>query len=160
MKRTRTGSGDREDGQIGLLILGLAVVVLTLVVGIVDVTAVQLARVRVYDAADAAAVDAADALAEERAYRTGVAAGLPLTDAGVHAQAARFLAATQRPEHVTAWAIEAASATGDGHAATVTLTATIEVPLADALIASALGPVTVTVAATAEGRLDGAAPAP
>jgi Flp pilus assembly protein TadG len=57
-----------EEGQIGILILGLFSIVLVLILGAIDVTAAQLARMRLLDAADAAALDAADALDERAAY--------------------------------------------------------------------------------------------
>lgn len=143
-----------DDGQIGILILGVCVVVLTLVVGVVNVTAVQLARVRLYDVADAAALDAADALSEEAFYRAGVGPRFPVTEDGVRDQAARHLAATPRPDRVTSWALDAGTGTRDGHAATVALTGTVEVPLGSGLLESVFGSVTITVVASAESRID------
>jgi Putative Flp pilus-assembly TadE/G-like len=58
----------REQGQISLLILGFTVIALMLIIGAVDVTAVQLARTRMLDAADGAALDASDALDNGSAY--------------------------------------------------------------------------------------------
>ncbi|MCO5310611.1 MAG: pilus assembly protein TadG-related protein [Austwickia sp.] len=153
----------RDDGQVGLLVLGVCVVLLTLVVGIIDVTAIQLARVRLYDAADAAAVDAADAVSDERAYRDGIGTRIPLSQEGVRTQAARFLAGTDRPDHVTSWGLADGTGTSDGRTATVVLTGTVEVPLAAPLLGAVLGPVTITVTATAQGHVDPAgagAPAP
>lgn len=142
-----------QDGQIGLLILGVCVLVLTLVVGVVNVTAVQLARVRLYDVADAAALDAADALADDAAYRTGVGTTIPLSDAGVREQAGRHLAQSERPVHVSSWDLAPGTGVGDGRAATVVLTGTVEMPLASALLAAVFGPVELTVSATAQARV-------
>ena len=61
----------REQGQIGVLALGLFVLAAILVLGAIDVTAAQLARMRLLDAADSAALDAADALDERAAYEGG-----------------------------------------------------------------------------------------
>lgn len=152
----RRGRRRGEDGQVGLLILGVCVLVLTLVIGIIDVTAVQLARVRLYDAADAAALDAADALAEEAAYRTGVSPRIPVTEDGVRDQAARYLAGSPRPAQLSTWALAAGTGTRDGHAATVVLTGVVEVPLGSALLGSIFGPVEISVTATAESRVGAA----
>ena len=43
-----------ESGQVSVLILGMVMLAMLLIVGGVDVTAAQLARVRLVDAADAA----------------------------------------------------------------------------------------------------------
>ncbi|HET8595211.1 MAG TPA: hypothetical protein VFM07_08190, partial [Intrasporangium sp.] len=42
-------AGHRDEGQIGLLILGLFSIVALLIVGAIDVTAAQLARMRILD---------------------------------------------------------------------------------------------------------------
>ena len=52
----------RDDGQVSILIIGLLGVVLLLVMGGVDVTAAQIARARLFDASDSAALEAANAL--------------------------------------------------------------------------------------------------
>ena len=157
--RDLTQRGD-ADGPVAVLLLRLCLLVLPLVVGIVNVTAIQLARVRLYDAADAAALDAADALAEEALYGGGRGPRLPLSEQGVRDRAARYLAASERPDRVSAWALAPGTGTRDGHAATVALTGTVEVPLGATLLGSVFGPVTITVVATAEARLDPAGPAP
>ncbi len=149
--------GQREEGQIGLLILGACVLALTLVVGIVNVTAVQLARVHLYDIADAAALDAADAVRDEDLYASGVRAGLPLTDDGVRESVARFLAGTQLPVNVSAWALERATVRpgeppGAAPTVEVSLTGTVELPLGGGLLAGVSGPVTITVNSTADPR--------
>ena len=69
-----------------------------LVVGGVDATAVQLARTRMLDAADGAALDAADALDEAGAYGQGLDEAVRLTDATVQQAAAGYLAAQPRPQ--------------------------------------------------------------
>src|SRR5262245_64227394 len=62
----------RDAGQISLLVLGLFVLVAMLILGTIDVTAAQLARMRLLDTADAIALDAADALDERTAYLHGL----------------------------------------------------------------------------------------
>lgn len=149
-----------EDGQVGLLILGVCVLTLTFVIGIIDVTALQLARVRMYDVADAAALDAADSLAEDAAYRMGVGPHIPLTEEAVRDQAGRYLAATGRPDHVSAWALAPGTGTRDGQTATVVLIGTVQVPIGSGLLGSVFGPMQVTVAASAQARVTDTRPRP
>ena len=132
---------------------------LTLVVGIVNVTAVQVARIRLYDVADAAALDAADAVRDAELYATGVRGGLPLTDEAVHESVARYLAATPLPANVSAWRLERAGVRapadalpGAAPAAEVSLTGTVDLPRGGGLLAGLAGPVTLTVSSTADPR--------
>ena len=108
----RSRRTDGERGQISLLILGFTAIALMLVVGGVDATAVQLARTRMLDAADGAALDAADALDEPGAYGQGLDDAVRLTDATVQQAAAGYLAAQPRPSGVSSWGL--ASGTGGG----------------------------------------------
>ena len=110
-----------EEGQIGILILGLFSLVLVLILGAIDVTAAQLARMRLLDAADAAALDAADALDERAAYETGVLDALGLTDQSVAEAAASHLARVPRPPGITAWSVVPQTGTTDGATAVVTV---------------------------------------
>src|ERR1035437_6593073 len=71
-KDAKTQDGRAERGQISLLIIGFTIIALLLIIGAVDVTAVQLARVRLFDAADGAALDASDALDNGSAYAAGL----------------------------------------------------------------------------------------
>ncbi len=86
-----------SEGQIGVLALGLFVLATLLVLGAIDVTAAQLARMRLLDAADSAALDAADALDERAAYEGGVLDHLALTDESVAGAASAHLARTPMP---------------------------------------------------------------
>ena len=85
MRRRRHLRGEArpaEAGQISILILGCAVIVILLIVGTIGVTSVELSRMRLLDAADGAALDAADAL-EARAYQRGIGDTVALSDASV-----------------------------------------------------------------------------
>nr|MDQ6897282.1 pilus assembly protein TadG-related protein [Actinomycetota bacterium] len=62
----------RDTGQVSILIFGLLGVVLLLVLGGIDVTAAQIARTRLLDASDSAALDASNALDEGAAYAGGI----------------------------------------------------------------------------------------
>lgn len=92
--RPTAGRVDPEGGQITLLILGFTVIALMLIIGAVDVTAVQLARTRLLDVADSAALDASDALDSGSAYGAGLSVFVPITDGSVRESAARYLGAS------------------------------------------------------------------
>src|SRR5699024_7012928 len=67
----------RDDhGQLTVLVLGLPVIVLTVIIGALAVTSVQISRMRLLDAADAAALAATDEGAEQ-VYAEGLAGALP-----------------------------------------------------------------------------------
>ena len=76
--RARAVARCRDDsGQLTLLITGLTVVVLTLIIGALAVTSVQISRMRLLDAADSAALDATDDSAK-LVYDRGLGTDLPL----------------------------------------------------------------------------------
>ena len=64
---------------MSLLFLGFAVVATLLILGTVAVTSVQLSRMRLLDAADGAALDAADSL-DLGAYHQGLGGAVALSD--------------------------------------------------------------------------------
>lgn len=144
----------REDGQIAILLLGLCVLALTVVIGVVNVTALQLARVRLYDAVDAAALDAADSVDPSAVYAGRLTRDLPLSSSEVGLVARRYLAATDLPANVTAWRIDDPTDSPDGASARVTLTATVSYPLGNAILASLFGPTQLTVTSTATGHVE------
>ncbi|MBC7638970.1 MAG: hypothetical protein H7231_04205, partial [Rhodoferax sp.] len=92
--------GGPEDGQISLLILVYALIALSLVAVVVDATAVHLARTQLLDAADAAALDAADAVDEKAVYAGGLSDAVPLTSASVRDQATTYLSSYAVPSHL------------------------------------------------------------
>ncbi|HET7397779.1 MAG TPA: pilus assembly protein TadG-related protein [Intrasporangium sp.] len=144
---------NREEGQISVLILGLFALCLALILGATDVTAAQLARMRLLDAADSAALDAADALDEAAAYRGGLHGTLLLTDASVQQSAAAHLARIPRPSGITAWGLDAPTGSEDGQTAVVTLTGRASLPMSGWLLERFGGGVTITVRSRARAPL-------
>lgn len=145
----RTG----EQGQIGVLALGLFVLATLLVLGAIDVTAAQLARMRLLDAADSAALDAADALDERAAYEGGVLDQLALTDESVAAAASAHLARTPMPPGFTSWSVVPETGTSDGATAVVTVRGTATLPMSGWVLESLGGSVTITVTSRARAPL-------
>jgi hypothetical protein len=145
--------GERERGQVGILVLGFTVVALMLVVGGVDVTAVQLARTQLLDAADGAALDAADSLDEPGAYDGGLGAAVRLTDATVLQAAAGYLAAQPRPSGVSSWGLVGGTGALDGQTAVVRLQGQATIPLLSSVVEVWGGSVTITVESRARAAL-------
>jgi uncharacterized membrane protein len=143
----------RDRGQISVLILGLFVIVVVLILGAVDVTAAQLARMRLLDTADAAALDAADAIDERAAYAEGVPDRLVLSDASVVAAAAAHLRRTPLPSGVTDWRLVPRTGSPDGSTAVVTLQGRATLPMSGWVLERLGGGVTITVTSSARARL-------
>jgi hypothetical protein len=136
-----------------VLIIGLFAMTTLLIVGGIDVTAAQLARVRLVDAADAAALDAADALDEGGAYGRGVADTVRLSNDTVVDAATGYLRLRPTPPGMTAWAVDGGTGSSDGRTAVVVLSGIVDLPLTGGLL-SALGrDVTITVQARARAPL-------
>jgi len=143
-----------EGGQVTLLALGYFLVALSLVAVVADATAVHLARTQLQDAADAAALDAADALGQGTVYRRGITDAVPVTDRDVRTQAARYLATYTPPSRVEAVRLGPATGTDDGRSASVQLTARARLPIAAPVVASFTGGIEITVRSTAVARLE------
>lgn len=125
----------REDGRISILLGGFLGILALLVLGAVDVTAIQLARVRILDASDSAAADAADAIDRGSVYTGGVDQGhLALTSAEVRRVAAKNLGRHDLPKNVTAWALQPGTGTDDGRTARVVVTGTVHPPITGAAL--------------------------
>ncbi|GAB3593284.1 hypothetical protein GCM10027446_15360 [Angustibacter peucedani] len=144
-----------DDGQITLLAIGYFLVALCLVAVVADATAVHLARTQLQDAADAAALDAADALTGSSVYSGGVTGeSVPLTDRGVRAQAEEYLTSYERPSRLEALVLGDGTGTDDGRSATVELSARARLPIAAPVVASFTGGITVRVRSTARARIE------
>lgn len=143
----------RERGQISMLIVFLFVTVAVLILGGIDLTCAQLARVRLLDAADAAALDAADAVDTKVVYGGGVTDTVPLSDATVWNAASAYLGRRDKPTGVTAWHLVGGTGTPDGRSADVVLSGTVALPVSGIVMDWLGKSVTITVAAHASAPL-------
>ncbi len=143
----------RDDGQIAVLILGLFSIVTLLVLGAIDVTAAQLARMRMLDTADAIALDAADSLEEADAYGEGVRTTVALSDASVIQAASDHLARTPLPTGLTGWGLTDGTGTPDGQTAVVRLRGEARLPMSGGILSALGGSVTITVESRARAPL-------
>ncbi len=151
---SRTASaGQREGGQISLLILGFTVIALMLIVGGVDVTAVQLARTRLLDAADGAALDASDALDGGSAYSRGLRSSVEISDTSVRLAASQYLAVQPRPHGVSSWVLTDGTGSPDGQTAVVRLRGTVDIPIAASVLSAFGSSVNITVESRARSAL-------
>ena len=142
----------REQGQISLLIIGFTVIALMLIIG-VDVTAVQLARARMLDAADGAALDASDALDSGAAYRGGLRSAVEISDASVRESASQYLAVQPRPHGISSWVLADGTGSPDGQTAVIRLRGTADIPIAASVLSAFGGSVNITVESRARSGL-------
>lgn len=153
--QAQSGMGAQDEGQISILLIGMVAITLTIIFGVIGVTSVQLSRIQLLDAADAAALDASDALSREQVYAEGLGAGVPVSDETVAAAVSDHLAARERPTRLTTWTVGEGTGTPDGRTAVVVLSGTASIPVVSAVLASFGGGVDLTVTSTARSDLDG-----
>lgn len=127
-----------EDGQVLLLILVYTLITVTLVTVVASASAVHLERKRLLALADAAALDAADAVDLGAFFADGASpgGGVPLTDASVRASVEEYVELAGAPGRFDGFAVAASTGTPDGRTAEVTLVATAEPPLLSIVIAA------------------------
>jgi hypothetical protein len=142
-----------ESGQISLLILGFTIIALMLIIGGVDVTAVQLARARLFDAADGAALDASDALDDRSAYVGGLDKTVPISDASVRQSATDYLAVQPRAQGISSWVLAEGTGSPDGKTAVIVLRGTVDIPIAASVLSAFGGSVQITVESRAQSGL-------
>lgn len=152
-------TGDREpgddDGQVLVLVLVYFLITVSLVAVVASASAVHLERKRLLALADAAALDAADALDTGVFYRQGArpGTGVPLTDASVQASVEEYVEAAGARERFTGFAVAASTGTSDGRTAQVTLVARARPPLVTPVLATFADGVPLRVTTTARTRL-------
>ena len=135
----------RDDrGQLSIMVLGLTVIAMTLIIGGLAVTSVEISRMKLLDAADSAALEATDE-GTERIYTSGLGETLPVTDAVVQRSAADHLASRDRPHGIESWRVAEGTGSPDGQTAVVRLQGEADLPLIGGLLESLGGSVTVTV---------------
>ena len=142
-----------DEGQIALLVLVYTLIALSLVAVAVDATAVHLARTQLLDAADAAALDAADAVDEAAVYTSGISRGLPLTNALVRDQASRYLSSYDPPSRLGRVQLGAGTGSTGGASATVELSGRVRLPIAASVVSAWAGGITITVRSSARTAL-------
>lgn len=137
--RRLTGADRRESGQIMLLALAFAALALALVLVLASASAVHIERKQLLALADAAALDAADAVDLAAFYGDTVLPGdaadpragaglVPLTDRTVRDAVQSHLAASPAAAGVSAVRVGEPTGTPDGVTAEVTLTAIARPP--------------------------------
>ena len=150
-RRMHRGRGD-ESGQVTLLVLGFSVVAILLIVGTVAVTSVQLSRMRLLDAADGAALDAADSL-DLDAYQAGLGEAVAVNDTTVRETAVEYLSERPRPESMLAWQVAPGTGSPDGQTAVVRISGRADLPLVGGLLDALGGSVTITVESRARAEV-------
>lgn len=157
MRRRTSRPARRDDGQVLLLILVYALIAVALVTVVVSASAVHLQRKRLLSVADAAALDAADALDTGAFYADGTAPGegVPLTDASVRASVEEYVGLAGAPARFDGFAVAPSTGTSDGRTAEVTLVAVVRPPLLSSVISTFSDGVPLRVTARARTGLGG-----
>jgi hypothetical protein len=142
---------------VTLLIIIYALIAFSLVTVVVGICAVHLARHRLLAVADAAALDAADALDRPGFYGAGgqpAGAGpgehaVRLSDASVRDSVRSYLAGTDLRSRFPELEVVEPTGTPDGATAEVTLTTVVRLPLVSAVLAPWSDGVRLTVTSRA-----------
>ena len=127
-----------------MLILVYTLIAFSLVTVVTGASAVHLGRHRLLAMADAAALDAADALDRPTFYGAGGRAAGPgegsrpvrLSDASVHESVSRYLTEAEVAQRFDRLAVIEPTGSSDGSTADVTLTAAVRLPLVGAVLAA------------------------
>lgn len=124
-----------DGGQMMLLIFAYSAISLLLVTVVIGASAVHLERKRLLALADAAALDAADALDTGGLYGQGAHPdGVPLTDRSVRASVAAYVESAGAAAEFEDLAVAAGAGTPDGRTAEVTLVARARVPIVSSVL--------------------------
>lgn len=141
-------ASSRENGGIGLLLVGFVAILVSLVLLGIDTTSLYLARIETLNAADAAARDAADEISDDSYYGQQETV---LDPAAVDAAARRSLARQQPSARIATWQVVSATPTDGGRSATVTVTSQVQVPVTDLVRGWIPEGTAITVESTARG---------
>ncbi|HET9655941.1 MAG TPA: pilus assembly protein TadG-related protein [Kineosporiaceae bacterium] len=146
-----------DQGQVTLLILGYTLIAFAVVTVVAGASAVHLGRHRLLAVADAAALDAADALDRQGFYGhtasgpagTGPTPVVRLSDASVRDSVRRYLADVGAEQRFRSLGVTDPTGSPDGTTAEVTLTAVVPLPLVGAVLAPWADGVPIRVTARA-----------
>jgi len=148
-----------DDGQVLLLTLVYTLIAFSLITVVVDATAVHVARTQLLDAADGAALDAADGIDAPGTYGAADAPEsspgdpqthhLVLTDLSVRDQVAAYLSTYEPPSRLDQVVVAAGTGSADGESATVVLTGRVRLPIGGVVVAGWADGIDVTVTSTA-----------
>lgn len=147
--RLRVALAD-DSGGIGLLGIGLSICVCMLLTGGVTVASAQMARLDVLDTADHASAAAADRISLASTYTSGVDK-TTLDESDAAAEAARIVAQTPLPKHVTSWQVSSVEVAGEQ--VTVRMNAVVDPPVIGSALAALGAPVNVAVVSRADAHL-------
>ena len=137
--------GRAERGQMSLLVIGFAVILLALVAVVVDASQVVLLRRTLASVADGAALTAAQSLAEQPLYSGQARSSLPRDPAAARAAALDYGASVDSAARVVEVAVRA-------DAVTVVVAAQADLPLVGQ-VTEAFAGTTVTARATARSPI-------
>ncbi len=163
MRVHRPDGGGRlvgDEGRITILVLGYFVVLAVLLAVVVAVAGVQTERQRLFALADAAALDAADALAVDVYFERGLGAAggaaldagavvVPLTDDSVRSSVEAHLGSVGAARRFDALTVSGMTGTSDGVTAQVVLSAVVSPAVVPRVVDEWAGGVPITVTARA-----------
>lgn len=143
----------REDGQVGILVIGYLLISLLVVTVVLAVSAVHIEHRKLLSAADGAALAAADDYSIDLGGGvggSGQVTPLPvLQDSGVEEAVAGYLAATGADARFRQLSVDPATGAPDGRTARVVLTAVVRPPLVNFLV-----PAGIPIVARADARAE------
>lgn len=149
-RRLRELRDDDESGSVLLLILGFGIVVLALAFVVASISALHIERKQLLAAADAAALDAASLLDEER-FLAENAQDFLISPDQVTARVEDYLASFGPAIGLDDPRVVAASVGEDGRTVTLTLSGRADLPLVPAIIPGIADALRVEVTSVARG---------